>query len=173
MASYYYLIASLPMLRAGDPPSMEYSEFLDSCQRSVSEKTYRALSELSVHSDQGPFLTKWAAFYKTLEAELCYQRNVKLNKPCTAPECRDAEVIQAVASAVNAPDPLTGERILSELEFRHLDELCSMHNFDDTVLFAYAMKLKLLQRQQLFRKEDGLASFNSLLAKINEQIFRI
>lgn len=173
MASYYYLIASLPMLRAGDPPPMEYSEFLDLCRGSVSEKVYRTLCELSVHSDQGPFLRQWAAFYKMLEAELCYQRNVKLNKPCAVPECRDAEIAQAVTSAVNATDPLTGERILSELEFRHLDELCSMHNFDDTVLFAYAMKLKLLQRQQLFRKESGLASFNALLTKINEQIFRI
>ncbi len=161
------------MLRAGDPPPMEYSKFLDACQDSVNEKVYRTLSELSVHSDQGPFLKQWSEFYRMLEAELCYRRNAKLNRPCTAPECRDIEIVQAVTAAVNAPDPLTGERLLLELEFQRLDELCAMHNFDDTVLFAYAMKLKLLERQQLFRKENGLAAFNGLLLNISEQIFRI
>ena len=50
MASYYYLISSLPMLRAGDAPPLDYAAFLDQCQGAVSDRVYRSLEELTVRS---------------------------------------------------------------------------------------------------------------------------
>ena len=43
MASYYYLISSLPMLRAGDAPPLDYAAFLDQCQGAVSDRVYLSL----------------------------------------------------------------------------------------------------------------------------------
>ena len=67
MASYYYLISSLPMLRAGDAPPLDYAAFLDQCRGAVSDRVYRSLEELTVRSEDGGFVSRWAAFYRVLD----------------------------------------------------------------------------------------------------------
>lgn len=152
---------------------MDYAAFLEACRNQVSDRVWHRLDELSELSDDGPLLKDWAAFYHKLQAELCYQRNLKLGRPCVVPSDREPEVIRTVTAAVEAPDPLVGERRLLELEFQRLDELCSLHNFDDTALFGYAMKLRLLQRQLLFQRETGQQAFDGLLEALRQQIFRM
>ena len=110
MASYYYLISSLPMLRTQGEPPMDYAAFLAMCRSAVSAGVYRTLEELTVDSDKGPLLSEWAGFYKALCRELTYQRNVKLGRPCAVPSDRDAGIVQTVTAAVNAENPLEGER---------------------------------------------------------------
>ncbi len=143
MASYYYLISSLPMLRAGDAPPLDYAAFLDQCRGAVSDRVYRSLEELTVRSEDGGFVSRWAAFYRVLQGELTYQRRVKRGESCAAPNERDAAVTQTVTAAVNAKDPLEGERLLLALEFDRLDELVGLHSFDDCALYGYALKLQL------------------------------
>ena len=70
MASYYYLISSLPDLRSDGDLPMSYQEFLVMCQAAVSEQTYRVLEELTLFSDDAPILRDWAAFYNMLAKEL-------------------------------------------------------------------------------------------------------
>ena len=53
MASYYYLISSLPMLRTQGEPPMDYATFLSQCRSAVSEGTYKTLEELTVRSGKG------------------------------------------------------------------------------------------------------------------------
>ena len=74
MASYYYLISSLPMLRAGDAPPLDYAAFLDQCRGAVSDRVYRSLEELTVRSEDGGFVSRWAAFYRVLQGELTRSR---------------------------------------------------------------------------------------------------
>ena len=45
MASYYYLISSLPMLRTQGEPPMDYATFLSQCRSAVSEGTYKTLED--------------------------------------------------------------------------------------------------------------------------------
>ena len=172
MASYYYLISSLPMLRAGEAPPLDYAAFLDACRGTVSDKVYRALEELTVRSEGG-FVSRWAAFYRVLQSELTYQRRAKRGESCAAPSERDAAVTQAVAAAVNAKDPLEGERLLLALEFDRLDELVGLHSFGDCALYGYALKLQLLERQRIFRRDEGKAAFDTLLGQVRQQIFSL
>ena len=102
--------------------------------------------------------------------ELTYQRNVKLGRPCAIPSDRDAGIVQTVTAAVNAENPLEGERLLLDLEFRRLDGMIGLHNFDDHALFGYAMKLQLLERQRTFRYEAGKRAFDELMAGIRQQV---
>ena len=146
MASYYYLISSLPMLRAGDAPPLDYAAFLDQCRGAVSDRVYRSLEELTVRSEDGGF---------------------------AAPNERDAAVTQTVTAAVNAKDPLEGERLLLALEFDRLDELVGLHSFDDCALYGYALKLQLLERQRVFRHDEGKAAFDTLLGQVRQQIFSL
>ena len=154
MASYYYLISSLPMLKTQGEPPMDYAAFLAMCKSAVSSGVYQTLEELTAASDKGPLLSEWAGFYKALCRELTYQRNVKLGRPCAIPSDRDAGIVQTVTAAVNAENPLEGERLLLDLEF----------------LFGYAMKLQLLERQRTFRYEAGKRAFDELMAGIRQQV---
>lgn len=173
MASYYYLISSLPMLRPNEEPPFDYPTFLGMCRSAVSGKVYEELSALTVYSDKGPLLSEWARFYKMLTAHLNYQRNVKLGRAGVRPESGDAGVAEAVAAALSAENPLKSEQLLLKLEFERLDSMIGLHNFDEHALFGYAMKLKLLERQQCFRHEKGSAAFRGLLDGIQQQIFSI
>ena len=56
MASYYYLISSLPTLDSDGDMPMTYEEFLTCCQGNVSEETYQRLATLTLSSSEGPLL---------------------------------------------------------------------------------------------------------------------
>ena len=144
MASYYYLISSLPMLKTQGEPPMDYSTFLDMCRTAVGSGVYKTLDELTVQASSGPLLSEWASFYQALSRELVYQRSVKLGRPCPVPSDRD--------------------------EFKRLDDMIGLHNFDEHALYGYAMKLRLLERQQGFRYEAGKRSFDGLIAHIQQQV---
>ena len=70
MASYYYLISSLPDLRTDGDMPFSYEEFLGMCQSNVSESKYEFLSNLTLSSDEGPLLKDWAVFYNNLLSEI-------------------------------------------------------------------------------------------------------
>ena len=78
MASYYYLIASLPELRADGEMPITYSEFLNCCQSNVSDSDYQLLKDLTLSSTEGPLVGEWARFYGMLTKELNYQRSMNL-----------------------------------------------------------------------------------------------
>lgn len=170
MASYYYLLSSLPMLRPQGEPPMDYTAFLAMCRTAVGSGVYQTLETLTVDADKGPLLSEWGCFYRMLSEELTYQRNVKLGRPCAAPYQRDAGIVRTVTEAVNAENPLVGERLLLDLEFRRLDDMIGLHIFDEHALYGYAMKLRLLERQRSFSHDRGKQAFDSLMDGIRQQI---
>ena len=170
MASYYYLISSLPMLRTQGEPPIDYASFLSMCKSAVSSGVYKTLEDLTVRSCRGPLLSEWAEFYRSLSRELTYQRNFKLGRSCSIPSDRDVGIVQTVTAAVNAENPLEGERLLLDLEFRRLDDMIGLHNFDERALYGYAMKLQLLERQRGFRYDRGKQAFDGLMDSIRQQI---
>ncbi len=54
MASYYYLISSLPELTAGGGMPLDYGTFLGMCRGNVSDETYALLEKLTLNSAEGP-----------------------------------------------------------------------------------------------------------------------
>ena len=80
MASYYYLIASLPELSADGDMPITYSEFLSCCQSNVSDSDYELLKDLTLSSTEGPLVKEWSEFYGMLSKELNYQRSRNLGK---------------------------------------------------------------------------------------------
>ena len=47
------------------------------------------------------------------------------------------------------------------------------HVFDDTALFGYALKLRLMERLHGFQFETGKTEFVSLLDGIQQKIYRL
>lgn len=173
MASYYYLIASLPELRADGEMPLTYEEFLSLCQSNVSESDYEILKNLTLDSKEGPLVSEWANFYGMLTKELNYQRSINLGKSYSAAYDKDGIIAQVASSALAAKNPLEAEKILLEYEFENLDSLVGLHMFDAHVLFGYAIKLKLLERLTSFEQDKGKAEFQTLFDGIQRQVYSL
>ena len=173
MASYYYLIASLPELRAEGEMPISYEEFLTLCSSNVSETDYAILKDLTLQSEEGPLVKEWAEFYGLLRRELNHQRNLNLGRNDTAVYEKDGLIGQVASQALSAKNPLEAERILLEYEFENLDNLVGLHMFDDYVLFGYAIKLRLLERLTSFEQEKGKAEFQSLFEGIQKSVYSL
>ena len=173
MASYYYLISSLPDLRTDGDMPMTYEEFLDMCQSNVSESKYELLKNLTLSSEEGPLLKEWSAFYKNLMGELNYQRSVSLGRPYLTSYDKDSVIAQVAGAAMAAKNPLEAEKILLECEFDNLDSLVGLHTFDDRYLFGYAIKLKLLERQSCFVQSKGQKDFKRLFDQVQQRVYSL
>ena len=173
MASYYYLISSLPTLNSDDDMPMTYDEFLLNCQGNVSEETYRLLETLTLSSTEGPLIKEWAATYGMLIKELNSQRSAALGRQYPQGFDKDATNTQVVSAALAAKNPLEAEQVLLDYEFELLDTLVGLHMFDDYVLFGYALKLKLLERRSCFEKEKGQAEFKHLFDQAQERVYSL
>ena len=173
MASYYYLISSLPDLRTDGDMPMTYDGFLDMCQSNVSESKYELLKNLTLSSEEGPLLKEWSAFYKNLMGELNYQRSVSLGRPYLTSYDKDSVIAQVAGAAMAAKNPLEAEKILLECEFDNLDSLVGLHTFDDRYLFGYAIKLKLLERQSCFVQSKGQKEFKRLFDQVQQRVYSL
>ena len=171
MASYYYLIASLPELRTDGEMPLTYREFLSLCQSNVSDSVYELPENLTLSSTKGPLVEDWAKFYGMLRKELSYQRSVNLGKSYSSAYDKDGFISQVVSSALSAKNPLEAEKILLDYEFENLDSLVGLHMFDEYVLFGYAIKLKLLERLSCFEQEKGKAEFQTLFEGIQRRVY--
>ena len=112
MASYYYLISSLPDLTTDGEMPMTYEEFLLCCQSTVSEEKYKLLENLTLSSEEGPLVKEWAKTYGMLSKELNYQRSQNLGKTYATSYDKDAGNAMIVAQALAAKNPLESEKIL-------------------------------------------------------------
>ena len=173
MASYYYLISSLPDLRADGEMPITYEEFLGYCRGNVNRSTYELLENLTLSSTEGPLVEEWALFYGSLTRELNYQRSQKLGKNYPNPSDKDYLTAQVAAAAISAKTPLEAEKLLLEFEFENLDALVGLHVFDDHVLFGYAIKLKLLERQNCFEQEKGKIEFKTLFDEVQQRVYSL
>lgn len=173
MASYYYLISSLPDLRTDGEAPMTYEEFLHMCQSNVSEEKYKLLEDLTLASTKGPIVEEWSQFYGNLIREVNFQRSVNLGKPYGAVWDKDSTIAQAAAAALAAPNPLEAEKLLLNYEFENLDALVGLHTFDDEYLFGYALKLKLLERMSCFIPEKGKEEFKRLFDQVQQRVYSI
>lgn len=173
MHSYYYLISSLPLLKVDGEMPFSYDAFLEQCRGKVNSARYQMLEELSVSSAEGPMVSEWAKFYERFNAELTYQRKQRLGKPCQVPAERDESITHAVTAAVSEKNPLEAEHMLLSIQFAKLDELVSMHYFDECALVGYALKLKLLERKTVFRQQEGKAELGRIVDALQQQIINI
>ena len=173
MASYYYLISSLPDLRSDGEMPMSYQEFLGMCQSNVSDSKFQILKDLTLDSTEGPVVKDWAVAYGSLTKELNYQRSMNLGKAYTTQYDKDSMTAQVAAAALAAKNPLEAEQILLDYEFEMLDSLVGLHIFDDHVLFGYAIKLKLLERQTCFEQKKGQAEFKRLFDQVQQRVYSL
>jgi len=177
VASYYYLVATLPMLRYDGALPFDTDSFLDICKNKVSNADYQTLSDaLMGKSSSHLFLKKWQKFSLMVQNELNEQRSRKLGISSTKYRNegeKEYRISEAVRHALSNENVLDAEISLLVLKWKFLDELSALHVFDLEGLLSYAIKLQLLQRKSLFTCEGGNAEFKRLFSNIQSEIEKI
>lgn len=178
MSSYYYLVATLPMLRYEDVSPMSHEAFLELCHGNISDSDYQlvrsaVLSAVGGDSPKHPFLRKWNQFRDMVVKELNDQRARKLElggDRYRNEGDKEYRITETVRAALSAADPLQGELSLMQLYWKYLDDLGGLHTFDIEALLAYAVKLQILERKGRFSLQDGNSEFKRLFSNLQSKI---
>ena len=177
MASYYYLVSSLPMVRLGDGPPLSDSDFLEACRTIVSARDMELIqastldrSELGIHNR---FLDSWISYLKSFHYELDEQRARKLSldqQRFRNPEGRDPWISDAVRTIMAASDPLQAELLMLHSHWNRIEMLVGLHAFDVEVLMAWRLKALISARGALFVPLEGNAEFKRLFSNLQTTI---
>lgn len=174
MASYYYLVATLPSLRYDGVLPFTTDDFLELCKGQVSDAHYRLLvSAITGDVKSHRFLSTYQHFADMVTNELTEARSRKLSlsDPAYRNEGdKEAKIAETVRQALATEDVLQAELLLLQLHWKFLDDLSALHTFDIEALLSYALKLKMLQRKSLFSREEGNVEFKRLFSNIQTEI---
>jgi len=174
LASYYYLVASLPMLRYDSPSPITVDAFLSDCKSTMGEHDYQLVTcALQGKAAGNRFLMRYQKFCAMVKSELSEQRAHKLNLPGETYKNNGEKsyvVTDAVRAALSNANVLDAEISLIVLQWKYLDEMAEGHVFDIEGLLAYALKLGIITRKNLFSQEQGNIEFGRLFSNLQSDI---
>ena len=199
MGSYYYLAAQLPSLVYGQALPMSPASFkalakdamstvdaaiLDFCTLDpaplagseeqpdlVSEGPGGAYAE-DVLKTSSAFINCWKEWERTLRLNLARGRLQKLKREggsvADAPDYpADAAALAKTAMAMESP--LEAEIFLDKARWDAIDNFQGLDIFSENAMYAYLLKLLLIERRAAFKAEDGLTEYEALYTAILSQ----
>ena len=180
MGQYYYLVPQLPYLVFGQAPPMTPEAFRELVMPLLDAQDAALMDLLGLGlkpplgdavSSGSDFIDKWREWERILRLNLAKHRSGKLKRDAAAaePPVLPSDAVSAAAKAVQET-PLAGEIIIDKARWGAIDTLLEGSGpFDQNNIFAYMLKLIILNRQALFQTERGFSEYKSLYASILEQ----
>jgi hypothetical protein len=187
-------MAQLPYLIYGQEASMSSMVFKGLCEDALSPAD-RALLDYCVldpepegalprNGEKGPaygelpaptsssFLDAWRDWERALRLNLARFRSQRLQRegggaPADPPDYpADAAAVAKAALAMDSP--LEAELFLDKSRWDLIESLQGLDYFGRNTVYAYLLKLFLLERRSLFRAEEGFAEYKGLYAAVME-----
>ena len=116
------------------------------------------------------FIDGWRAWERTLRLNLARNRAIKAKRegtPMAEPPALPADAVTAATRAIaETESPLEAEITLDKARWSAIDSLLGYEYFDRNTVFAYLLKLLILQRRASFQTEIGFSEYKSLYAAI-------
>lgn len=173
MANWYYLMAQLPAIseNAKELPITE-NDFIELCSRFLDNKTLKAIKSLSLEpplqnkSTGFSFIDKWYDFERNLRIALGQIRALKMKKDFPISDNISSDIMQMARTATGFESPLEAEEYLNSVRMEFLDNICPLDNFSTDAVFAYALKLKLICRMNMFTVKAGMESYRKIYDQI-------
>jgi len=189
VAEYYYLIAQLPYLRYGQKPPMSSVSFLEMAGSFMNRTDAKLMKQLTLdpsidlakYIEKGSlsvktgceFIDNWLKWECAISLNLARYRSLKLynesqiSDPVVVP-------VEAYTSATQVftqdGSPLDGELLLDKARWDIIDSMISTDYFNRNIVYAYYLKLLLMERRQIFNDiEIGFSEYKSLYAQIMER----
>ena len=192
MASYYYLGAQLPYLSYGQNVPMSSAAFKELALKHLSAADAAVLEQCTLDPDMAladagdsftgmppetgvtpnassAMLDTWKEWERALRLNLAKNRGKKLKReggfPTDVPDTPfDAAV--AAKTALTIESPLEAEVFLDKARWDVIDNLQGLDIFNETAIFAYMLKLLLMERRMSFNTEEGYTEYKGLYAAI-------
>ena len=189
MGSYYYLMAQLPFLIYEQKPPMTSGAFKDLALSILTEEDAVFMDQLAIdpapdtaadvsaYAQKAPstgcgFIDEWREWERSFRLNLAKHRAVKTKRESTGalePPPYPQDAAAAAVRAVNGENsPLEGEIIIDKARWNAIDALAGIDYFDRNNVYAYFLKLVLLERRHLFNVDNGMNEYKSLYAEIIE-----
>ena len=170
--NYYYFISSLPHLNYGDKPPISSEEFREQCYNFLSKQDaafikyccYNAkLAVQTVERTGSAFIDLLMLRERIASLTLANLRAAEYKRPPVGDVPQDVPRAEANAKAVYAiDDPLEAELAMDRARWGVLDEMVGTNYFGVNTVFAYLLKLQLLERKRRFDAQKGAANYREL-----------
>jgi hypothetical protein len=115
------------------------------------------------------FIKQWRDWERSLRLNLVRFRSQRLKREGSsdAPEY-PADAVQAAKSASAMDSPLEAELTLDKARWDAIERLRGIDNFGSDYVFAYLLKLALMERRSSFKTEEGFMEYKTLYTAIVE-----
>ena len=171
MSQYYYLAASLPMLRFEDMSRIKTDDFLEDCARLCKAGDFNKVQSFKLGKSEtlqrSGIGLLWQQAEYGLRNELVKLRAKKHNidqdmylrkeavNPALASKARDVFETQS---------PLKAEILFCKILWEILNDLEVGHLFDLDFLIIYYLRIQILERVSSFKPETGKQKLESILS---------
>ena len=167
--AYYYLVSQLPNISYTESKSalpITSVNFRELAARFISEDEKNVLNSLSLvpprelSSTKSVFLDTWYEKERNLRCALAQIRAQKMKKDSIPlpPGCT-ADIISTARTAVGMSSPLSAEQFLFDYRLHLLDDLRPLDSFSIDAVYAYGLRLMLIERMRKFEVENGKTSY--------------
>jgi hypothetical protein len=115
------------------------------------------------------FLDKWRLWERALRLNLARYRAQRLKREDGAPVDPPEDPADAAATAkaaVSMESPLEAELFLDRSRWDAIESFQGLDYFNRNTIYAYLLKLLLMERRSLFRIEEGIREYQGLYASI-------
>ncbi len=177
--AYYYLAAQLPGLSYGQAAPMSSRSFrelagtsldaadavwLDRCVLSPS-----GAGGVAQNGDVPEFFTRWSEWETALRLNLARWRAARLKREVSfdAPDY-PVDAVSAAKAAAAMDSPLEAEIFLDEARWKAIDLFQGFDYFHRNTIYAYLLKLLLMERRACFKAEEGFTEYKGLYAAVME-----
>jgi hypothetical protein len=126
----------------------------------------------SAPASSSAFIDAWRVWERTLRLNLARRRSVRLKRDggsaggAIEPPAYPADAAAAAKAAFAIESPLEAELFLDQARWNAIESLQGLSYFGENAVYAYLLKLRLLERKALFKAEEGLAEYKTLYAAI-------
>ena len=177
--NYYYFVSSLPSINYGEKPPMTSGEFRELCNDLLNPDDAALLKYCyydprlvieTVQSTGSDFIDLLMLRERVLILNLAYLRAGKLKRPSPGDPPHDVPRAEARGKAAfEMDDPLEATIYIDQGRWGALDEMVGFSVFGVNNIFAYLLKLQLMERRQRFDEKKGAANYKNLYDSILEQ----
>jgi hypothetical protein len=186
VGSYYYFVSQLPYLVYGQQPPMSSVAFkeqcrcflgpgdkaqLDRCGFDVPPEVPSRLKPMPGEPEalSSAFIKNWREWERSLRLNLVRFRSQRLKREGAGevPEY-PADAVQAAKSASAVDSPLEAEIVVDRARWDAIERLRGIDNFGSNYVFAYLLKLFLMERWNSFKTEEGFVEYKTLYTAIVE-----
>lgn len=174
--SEYYFISQLPSLDGiseNIPLPITQERFLELCDRFLSDKAKREISNLTLvpskeaEKSSSALINEWCESERNLRFALAKVRADKMKKAQeTQKNLIPIELTKVANTAIEMESPLEAEKFLNHYRLQFLETLRPMDNFSDDFVFYYGLKLKLLLHIRLFDEKIGENAYKNIYNSI-------